>query len=95
MRGTAMALYFMLMYLCGASMGPLVTGALSDAMAHRAAQAAGSAVVTETFKAVGLQQAMLVIPGLSVGLALVLWVGSRTILRDLVHKPEAVPAAAV
>ena len=95
MRGTAMALYFMLMYFCGASMGPLVTGALSDAMAHRAAQAAGSPVLTEAFKAVGLQQAMLVIPVLSVGLALVLWVGSRTILRDLVHKPEAVPAPAV
>ena len=93
MRGTAMALYFMLMYLCGASLGPLVTGTLSDAMAHRAAEAAGSSVVTEAFKAVGLQQAMLVIPVLSVGLALVLWVGSRTILKDLVHKPEAVPAA--
>ena len=94
LRGTAMALYFMLMYLCGASMGPLLTGALSDAMARRAAEAAGSGVVTEVFKAVGLQQAMLVIPVLSVGLALVLWAGSRTILRDLVHKPEAVPAAA-
>jgi MFS family permease len=94
MRGTAMALYFMLMYLCGASMGPLVTGVLSDAMARRAAQAAGSSVMTEAFKAVGLQQAMLVIPVLSIGLALVLWVGSRTILRDLVRKPEAVPAAA-
>ncbi len=93
-RGTAMALYFMLMYLCGASMGPLLTGALSDAMARRAAQAAGSGAVTEAFKAVGLQQAMLIIPVLSVGLALVLWAGSRTILRDLVHKPEAVPAAA-
>jgi len=92
-RGTAMALYFMLMYLCGASMGPLLTGALSDAMAHRAAEAAGSVVVTEAFKAVGLQQAMLIIPVLSVGLALVLWVGSRTILKDLVHRSIAVPAA--
>jgi predicted MFS family arabinose efflux permease len=30
MRGSAMAGYFMVMYLCGGSFGPLVTGALSD-----------------------------------------------------------------
>jgi len=30
MRGSAMAAYYMVMYLCGGSFGPLVTGALSD-----------------------------------------------------------------
>src|SRR5205085_2139355 len=54
-RGTAMAIYFMAMYLCGASFGPLLTGRLSDLLAHRAAALAGSPVVRETFRAVGLQ----------------------------------------
>lgn len=82
-RGTTMALYFMLMYLCGASFGPYLTGHISDTMARRAADAAGSAVVTEAFKAIGLQQAMIVIPILSVALAVVLWAGSRTIIGDM------------
>ncbi len=82
-RGTTMALYFMLMYLCGASFGPYLTGHISDLMARRAAEAAGSAVVTEAFKGIGLQQAMIVIPILSVALAIVLWAGSRTIVRDM------------
>lgn len=75
-----MAIYFLLMYLCGASMGPWLTGKLSDTLAHRAAKAAG---MTEAFRAAGLQQAMLMMPLLSVLLALVLWAGSRTIVRDM------------
>jgi hypothetical protein len=51
-------------------------------LAHRAAAAAGSMKVTEAFRAIGLQQAMLVIPVLALGLALVLWAGSRTIVKD-------------
>jgi MFS family permease len=85
MRGIAMAIYFMCMYLCGASFGPLLTGRVSDLMARRAADAAGSGVVTEVFRAVGLQQAMLIMPVLSVVLALVLFAGSRTIVRDAVR----------
>ena len=82
-RGTAMAIYFMAMYLCGASFGPLLTGKLSDLMAHRAAAAAGAAGVTEAFKAIGLQQAMFIIPLLSLLLAVVLYCGSRTIAADM------------
>lgn len=85
-RGTAMAIYFMLMYLCGASMGPYLTGHLSDTMAHRAAAAAGSNVITEAARAAGLQQAMVIIPILSIMLALVLWAGSRTIVRDMLRR---------
>jgi len=81
-RGTAMAIYFLAMYTLGASFGPYFTGKLSDNLAHRAAAAAGSAKVTEAFRAIGLQQAMLVIPVLALGLALVLWAGSRTIVKD-------------
>jgi MFS family permease len=82
-RGIAMAIYFLAMYMCGASFGPLLTGRLSDVLAHRAAGLAGSATVTEPFRAIGLQQAMLVIPALSVALAFVLYMGSRSIVSDI------------
>jgi predicted MFS family arabinose efflux permease len=81
-RGATMAIYFMAMYMCGASFGPLLTGRLSDFLAHRAATIAGSAVVNEGFRAIGLQQAMLIIPALSVVLAIVLYFGSRSMVTD-------------
>ena len=74
LRGAAMGTYFMAMYLCGASFGPLVTGGLSD---HLARGAAGSGAVTEAARATGLHQAMYVIPALSVALAALLWAGAR------------------
>ena len=92
LRGRAMAIYFIAMYLCGASFGPLLTGRLSDLMARRAADAAGVAKITEAFKAVGLQQAMLIIPVLLILLAIVLYCGSRTIAADM--KKREAPAAA-
>jgi len=88
-RGSAMAIYFMAMYMCGASFGPLLTGKLSDVLAHRAAALAGSTAVTEAFRATGLQQAMLIIPVLCSALSLVLYLGSRTITGDI-RKREAV-----
>jgi MFS family permease len=93
-RGTTMALYFMLMYLCGASFGPYLTGHLSDMMARRAADAAGSVALTEAARALGLQQAMLIIPALSIVLAVVLWAGSRTIGKDMTRREEAARVAA-
>ena len=93
MRGTAMAIYFLAMYFCGASFGPFLTGKLSDWMAHRAAAAAGAATVTEIFKAIGLQQAMFVIPLLSLLLGVVLYGGSRTIAADM-RKRTGEPARA-
>jgi MFS family permease len=92
MRGTAMAIYFMAMYLCGASAGPLLTGRLSDLMAHRAAAAAGSLQLTEAFKAIGLQQAMFIIPLLSLLLSIVLYCGAQTIVEDM-RKREALVTA--
>jgi hypothetical protein len=76
----------MAMYMCGASFGPLFTGKLSDVLAHRAAALAGSATVTETFRATGLQQAMLIIPVLCIALASVLYMGSRTIITDIARR---------
>jgi len=88
LRGTAMSVYFLAMYLCGASFGPVITGRLSDVMARRAAALAGSSVITEAARATGLQQAMLVIPALSLILALVLYAGSRTITRDMAARDQ-------
>ena len=90
-RGATMSIYFMAMYACGASFGPVLTGRLSDFLAHRAATAAGSAIVGEQFRAVGLQQAMLVIPVLSVALSGVLYLGSRSMRVDI-DRRQAVPA---
>ncbi|HEV2961747.1 MAG TPA: MFS transporter [Candidatus Angelobacter sp.] len=83
LRGTIMSIYFCVMYLGGASFGPVITGKLSDHLARSAAKAAGSTEITAAFKAIGLQHAMLVIPALSLALAMVLWAGSRTISADV------------
>ncbi|MBI3680880.1 MAG: MFS transporter [Acidobacteria bacterium] len=93
LRGATMAIYFMAMYLLGASFGPLLTGRVSDWRARAAADAAGSSVITEQFKAIGLQEAMLIIPALAVGLAVVLWAGSRTITRDIARRETAAAQA--
>ena len=93
-RASAMAIYFLAMYLLGASFGPVLTGKLSDLLAHRAAALAGSGIVTEAYRAVGLQQAMLIIPVLSTALAVVLYMGSRSIKSD-VERREAVAQAAL
>jgi MFS family permease len=81
-RGFAMSVYFMAMYLCGASFGPLLTGGLSDYMARRAMHAAGAASLGG-FRAVGLQKAMVIMPILSVALAVVLYLGSRAMSEDV------------
>lgn len=90
LRGTAIAIYFLVMYLGGASFGPVLTGKLSDIMARRAATLAGSAQITEAFRAVGLQQAMLIVPVLALALGVVLWMGSKSMAtdksRDLVNE---------
>ncbi len=93
LRGTAMAIYFVAMYLCGASFGPLLTGRLSDRLARSAARAAGLSAVTEAFRAAGLHEAMYVIPALSVALALALYAGSRTISADMVRREDAEASA--
>ena len=100
LRGTSMAIYFLTMYLIGASWGSLVIGSLSDMLARRAALLAGVAIpsaeafktlrIYEQFKATGLHQAMLAIPVLSLLLAAVLWAGSRSIVRDMVAQRNSV-----
>ncbi|MGZ7084629.1 MAG: spinster family MFS transporter, partial [Candidatus Angelobacter sp.] len=89
LRGTSMAIYFLVMYLGGASWGTVIIGKMSDLFAQHAAHLAGLDKITEPFKAIGLQQALLAIPVLSLLLAVVLWVGSRTIGRDLERQKRA------
>ena len=83
LRGTAVALYFFAMYVLGASMGPLITGMLSDALAHRAMLASGASAMSETFRAIGLHDAMYVIPALALVCAGVLFAASRTVTQDI------------
>jgi MFS family permease len=91
-RGATMALYFMAMYLCGASFGPLLTGRLSDYFAR---QSAGAGPMTDLARAVGLQQAMLIVPVLSLLLGIVLYMGSRTIEKDMDARVGNLKAATV
>jgi len=88
-RGITMAVYFMAMYLCGASFGPLLTGMASDRMARQAMEEAGATQMTEAFKAIGLQQAMVLIPILLVALAVVLLAASKTVLADVAKREQA------
>lgn len=75
LRGTAMSAYLMVTYLGGAGFGPLLTGRLSDTFAKRSGAAA------EAAKAIGLREAMYVIPALCLVLAAVLWGGARSVAR--------------
>jgi hypothetical protein len=43
-------------------------------------------VVGEAYRAIGLHQAMYMIPVMSAGLALVLYAGSRTIAADMARR---------
>jgi len=83
LRGTAMALYFFAMYVLGASLGPLVTGSLSDHFAKRAMLAAGATAMNEQYKGAGLHSAMYVIPLLCLLLAVVLFAAALAMPRDV------------
>jgi predicted MFS family arabinose efflux permease len=74
LRGTAIAAYLLVTYLGGAAFGPLLTGALSD---HLAQRMAGAAAITEEARALGLHQAMYVIPAMALALSAVLWIAAR------------------
>ncbi|MBI3656633.1 MAG: MFS transporter [Acidobacteria bacterium] len=88
MRGTGMALYFFAMYLLGGALGTIGTGRISDVLARRAATRMGSVTISETAKAIGLHHAMWIIPVLCAPLALVLFLGARTVAADMenVHR---------
>jgi MFS family permease len=87
LRGMAVAIYFCFMYILGASMGPVGTGAMSDYFARKAMTDAGASTMTEAFKATGLHNAMYAIPILALAAAFVLFMASRTMDKD-VRKQE-------
>jgi MFS family permease len=70
LRATAMALYFLAMYLCGGAFGPLLVGTLSDRLANLAGGG-------EAGRAAGLHDAMYVMPVMSLAVAGVLWRAGR------------------
>src|SRR5688500_2582187 len=86
-RGTAMSIYFLAMYVLGASVGPYATGLLSDFFTKRAASISGVSETTqialEPFRAEGLHTAMYVIPALGILLTLILLAGSRTVTKEI------------
>ncbi len=92
LRGTAMALYFMAMYLLGAVLGPLGLGVISDFFTRRAAIAGGVDLTglqgAELVRALipfspqGTHTAMYVVPLVGAALAAVLFAGSRTVTGD-------------
>jgi MFS family permease len=99
LRATAMALFFAGLYLLGGGMGPVVVGGLSDHFAHSAMYAAGAEQMTEAYKAVGLHDAMYLIPVALFLTMLFLFQASRTFVRDATRMKEGlvaveVPAAA-
>jgi MFS family permease len=83
LRGTAMALYFMAMYLLGGSFGPVITGRTSDYFARIAMTNAGATSMTEVFRAAGLHSAMYIIPAGALVLSAVLFAASKTVGRDM------------
>jgi MFS family permease len=90
LRGRAMAIYFCAMYFLGAVLGPVGTGWASDYFAR---QAAGGGPVTELHRAIGLHDAMYLIPILNVALVGVLIAAAWTVTGDYRRCHEGLAAA--
>jgi MFS family permease len=86
LRGTAMSIYFMAMYILGGALGPLSIGLLSDHFTRKAASIAGivelTSVSLEPFRAQGLRTAMYIVPVISLLLAFVMWMAARHLSRS-------------
>jgi predicted MFS family arabinose efflux permease len=89
LRGTAVSLYFLAMYILGGAFGTTAMGALSDYFAHRDMIAAGAAELAPVFKASGLHAAMYVIPVLTIFCAGSLFGAASTVARDMHRNREA------
>ena len=82
LRATAVALYFSAMYLLGGAMGPVVVGGLSDRLSVDAMTAAGAQEMSEQFKAIGLHDAMFLVPVMLFLTAVFLFLAARSFNRD-------------
>ena len=76
-------------------MGPVVVGALSDHFAHSAMYADGAQQMTEAYKAVGLHDAMYLIPVALFLTMLFLFQASRSFVRDAKRMKEGLSAVEV
>jgi MFS family permease len=94
LRGTAMAVYFCGQYLLGAALGPVATGWISDYFARRAAAVDGSDTITKAHLALGLHNAMYVVPALDAVLVLILLAASMTVKKDYLRRIQREQAAA-
>ena len=92
LRATAMALFFAGLYLLGGGLGPVVVGGLSDHFAHTAMLAAGAQQMTEAFKAVGLHDAMYLIPVALFLTMVFLFLAARCFVRDAQRMKEGLVA---
>lgn len=82
LRATAMALYFAGMYLLGGASGMVVVGGLSDYLANEAMIAAGASEMTEYFKAIGMHDAMYLIPLTFLMTAVFIHLSTRSFMKD-------------
>jgi MFS family permease len=88
LRATALALYFVGMYVLGGAAGPTAVGALSDRLAHAAMAAANAPAMTIDFKAIGLHDSMKLIPLMLFLTAISVYLASRTFEADAKRMKE-------
>jgi MFS family permease len=94
LRGLAMAIYFFAMYLLGGVLGPLVPGLLSTRIASGLAEAEGMSAPSALHRAIGLHDALYLIPILDGVLVVVLIAASLTVKRDYLRRRQREQAAA-
>ena len=82
LRAIAIAIYFACLYLLGGAFGPLVVGLLSDRYAQAAMHASGAATMAPLFKAVGLHDALYLVPAALMLTAVALFLASITFGAD-------------
>lgn len=94
LRGTAMAVYFCGQYLFGAAAGSLVTGWISDRFARHEAILAGRTTPVAEDMAIGLHEAMYIVPVLDTVLVFVLIGAALTVKKDYLRLRERMRVAA-
>ena len=82
LRASAMAVFFATVTLLGGALGPVVVGFLSDRAAAAAMAASGASELTEQFKAVGLHDAMLLVPVSLLATSIAVFLAARTFPAD-------------
>lgn len=94
LRGTAVSVYFLAMYVLGGAFGTTAMGALSDHFAQQQMMAAGAGEMEPAFRAAGLHAAMYVMPVLLALCAGSLFGAAATVATDARKmKEQLVPAA--